>query len=201
MMNKWDERFSDEEFFYGEKPNAFFANYLASVKEKGRILLPAEGEGRNAVYAASQGWEVHAFDSSKVAQQKALDFALSEKVIINYELLDLANFVPRPGHYDMIALVFAHMHEGMRQVFHQKLIRSLKPGGIILVESFAKEQINNRSGGPPDINMLYSTEILKSDFFGLTILNLCQAKATLNEGHHKGEADLVRMIARKDKDA
>ena len=120
-MNKWDERFSDEEFFYGERPNVFFAEYILSLKNKGRLLLPAEGEGRNAVYAAAKGWEVHAFDSSKVAQQKALDFALSEKVVINYELLDLANFVPKPGHYDMIALIFAHMHEGMRQVFHQKV--------------------------------------------------------------------------------
>lgn len=199
-MNKWDERFSDEEFFYGEKPNHFFAEYISSLSTKGKLLLPAEGEGRNAVFAASLGWEVHAFDSSKVAQQKALDFALSEKVVINYELLDLANFVPRPGHYDMIALVFAHMHEGMRQVFHQKVIRSLKTGGIVLVESFAKEQIKNKSGGPPDINMLYSTEILKSDFFGLNILKLCQQKVTLDEGHHKGEADVVRMVARKDKD-
>ena len=199
-MNKWDERFSDEEFFYGEMPNVFFAEYILSLKNKGRLLLPAEGEGRNAVYAAAKGWEVHAFDSSKVAQQKALDFALSEKVVINYELLDLANFVPKPGHYDMIALIFAHMHEGMRQVFHQKVIRSLKKGGIVLVESFAKEQINNKSGGPPDINMLYSTEILKNDFFGLKILQLCQQKDTLDEGHHKGEADVVRMVARKDKD-
>ena len=199
-MNKWDERFSDEEFFYGERPNVFFAEYISSLKNKGKLLLPAEGEGRNAVYAAAQGWEVHAFDSSKVAQQKALDFALSEKVLINYDLLDLANFVPRPGHYDMIALIFAHMHEGMRQVFHQKVIRSLKRGGIVLVESFAKEQINNRSGGPPDINMLYSTEILKNDFFGLKILKLCQQKDTLDEGYHRGEADLVRMIARKETD-
>lgn len=199
-MNKWDERFSDEEFFYGERPNVFFAEYISSLKNKGKLLLPAEGEGRNAVYAASQGWEVHAFDSSKVAQQKALDYALSEKVIINYELLDLANFVPQPEHYDMIALIFAHMHEGMRQVFHHKVMRSLKKGGIVLVESFAKEQINNKSGGPPDVNMLYSTEILKNDFFGLKVLNLCQQKEMLDEGHHRGEADLVRMIARKDRD-
>ena len=198
MTNKWDERFSDEEFFYGEKPNAFFAEYLTSVKAKGRLLLPAEGEGRNAVFAATQGWEVHAFDSSKVAQQKALDFALSEKVVINYDLLDLANFVPMPGYYDMIALIFVHTPEGMRRVLHQKMINSLKAGGIVLIESFAKEQINNKSGGPPDVNMLFSTEILKNDFADLSILKLCQEKETLNEGHHKGEADLVRLVARKD---
>jgi len=196
-MNKWDERYSGEDFFYGENPNVFFAEYISTLENKGKLLLPAEGEGRNAVFAAMLGWEVHAFDSSKVAQQKALDFALSEKTIINYDLLDLANFVPKAGTYDMIALVFAHMHEGMRQVFHRKMIDSLKPGGIILVESFAKEQINNRTGGPPDIHMLYSTDILKADFSGLSILKLCHEKTFLNEGHHHGEADVVRLIARK----
>lgn len=198
MMNKWDERYSDEEFFYGEKPNKFFADYLTSVKDKGRILLPAEGEGRNAVFAASQGWEVHAFDSSKVAQQKALDFALSEKVVINYDLLDLANFVPKPEYYDMIALVFVHMPEGMRRILHQKVVSSIKVGGVVLVESFAREQINNKSGGPPDVNMLFSTDILKEDFADLSILKLCQEKTHLDEGHHHGEADLIRMIARKE---
>ncbi len=198
MMNKWDERFSDEEFFYGEKPNKFFAEYLTSIEEIGRILLPAEGEGRNAVFAAARGWDVYAFDSSKVAQQKALDFALSEKVLINYDLLDLANFVPKPEHYDLIALVFVHMPDGMRKIFHQKVINSLKVGGTLLIESFAKEQIHNKSGGPPDVNMLFSTDMLKADFSDLSILKLCQEKTALNEGHHHGEADLIRMIARKE---
>lgn len=196
-MNKWDERYSDEAFFYGEEPNQFFAETLRGMKEKGKLLLPAEGEGRNAVFAASLGWEVHAFDSSKVAQQKALDFALSEKVLINYELLDLANFVPHAETYDMIALVFAHVPEGMREVFHSKMAQSLKKGGILLVESFAKEQIHNNTGGPPDVHFLYSTEILKNDFAGFKVIKLCQQKTMLDEGRHSGEADVVRFIGEK----
>lgn len=198
-MNEWDKRYSDETFFYGNKPNEFFADYLTTVEKKGSLLLPAEGEGRNAVFAAAQGWEVHAFDSSKVAQQKALDFALSKKVVINYDYLDLANFVPKPGYFDMIALIFVHTPEGMRRILHQKLVDSLKVGGVILMESFAKEQINNKSGGPSDEHMLHSTEILKNDFSELTILKLCQQKTTLDEGRHHGVADVVRLIARKEK--
>jgi len=196
-MNKWDERFSSEDFFYGEDPNLFFANYINSIDQKGKLLLPAEGEGRNAVFAARQGWEVHAFDSSKVAQQKALDFALSEKVVIKYDFLDLANFVPQPETYDLIALVFVHMFEGMRQAFHNKMVQSLKKGGIILVESFAKEQINNNTGGPPDVQMLHSTDTLKKDFQGLEILKLCQEHVMLDEGRHHGMADVVRFIGQK----
>ncbi|MCF8367334.1 MAG: class I SAM-dependent methyltransferase [Bacteroidales bacterium] len=196
-MNKWDERFSSEEFFYGEEPNVFFAEYISSLQLKGKLLLPAEGEGRNAVFAAKLGWQVHAFDSSRVARQKALGYAHSKKVMIDYECFDMADFIPKPEMYDMVALVFAHLKQGIRELVHQKLVQSLKKGGIMLVESFAKEQIHNNTGGPPDINMLYSTEMMKKDFNGLKVLKLCQQSTTLKEGHHFGEADVVRFIGQK----
>jgi hypothetical protein len=193
-MNKWDERYSSKEFFYGEKPNVFFAEYLLSLPHKGRVLLPAEGEGRNAIFAAQQGWEVDAFDSSMVAMEKSLDFAYRKSVEIKYRLLDLANFIPMPNTFDMVALIFVHMPEGMRSVFHRKIVQSLKKGGIILVESFAKEQINNNTGGPPDVHMLHSIETIRNDFPEMKILKLCQEQVMLNEGRHHGLADVVRFI-------
>ena len=196
-VNKWDIRFSGDEFFYGEKPNRFFAVYLDGLNERGKLLLPAEGEGRNAVYAAKKGWHVDAFDSSSVARQKALGFAARKKVAINYTLLDVSNFAPEPQTYDLIALVFLHLPEGMRKRFHRQVIESLKPGGRVLIESFEKKQIHNHSGGPPDVNLLYSKKILEEDFAGLNIIDLFEAHEHLNEGHHHGPADLVRMIGKK----
>lgn len=193
-MNKWDERFSSKDFFYGEKPNVFFAEYLLSLPHKGRLLLPAEGEGRNAIFAAQQGWEVDAFDSSRVAMEKSLDFAYRKSVDVKYRLLDLANFIPMPNTFDMVALIFVHMPEAMRSVFHRKMVQSLKKGGIILVESFAKEQINNNSGGPQDVHMLHSIETVRNDFPDMKILKLCQEQIMLNEGHHHGVSDVVRFV-------
>jgi len=194
-MNPWDSRFSSDHFFYGTEPNIFFAEFIKTSKKPGKILLPAEGEGRNAVFAANSGWEVDAFDSSSVARRKALDFASRENVSINYNLLDINNFVPVPNKYDLIALVFVHLPEIVRIPFHQKLVTSLKTGGTLLIEAFAKEQIHNNTGGPKDIDMLFSTDILQQDFAKLTIKKLSREKVFLDEGHHYGQSEVVRMIA------
>lgn len=197
-MNQWDIRFNTIQFIYGTEPNGFFSGFLKTQNIPGKLLLPAEGEGRNAVFAAKSGWEVDAFDSSSVARKKALDFASREKVSINYDLLDLNNFITKPGYYNMVAIIFVHHPEENRVQFHQKIVQSLKKGGVVLVEAFAKEQLNNNSGGPPDINKLYSTDILRKDFAGLTIQKLSHEKTFLDEGQHRGMAEVVRLIAVKD---
>lgn len=197
-MNLWDQRYNSSGFLYGKEPNLFFAEFLLSQKTAGKILLPAEGEGRNAVFAAESGWEVVAFDSSTVAREKALKYADESGVKIKYELSDLKDFQPQPDEYDVIASVFAHVAPDMREQFHRKLVLSLKPGGYICVVAFAKEQLLNDSGGPKEENMLYSTEILKSDFQGLTIFKLCHEKVYLDEGRHSGLADIVGLIGKKE---
>jgi SAM-dependent methyltransferase len=197
-MNMWDARYSGQDFFYGREPNIFFKQFLSIQIKTGKLLLPAEGEGRNAVYAAKLGWDVDAFDSSKVARENTLKFANEEDVNVNYTLHDIAAYVPGIDKYDLIALVFVHLPEGLRNAFHQQMVKSLKPGGTLLVESFAKEQINNSSGGPQDINMLFSAEILKNDFSELTIEKLYQEQVFLDEGHHHGRADVVRFVGVKE---
>jgi SAM-dependent methyltransferase len=196
-MNFWDSRFGGEDFLYGKEPNAFFAEFLSSIDKKGKLLLPAEGEGRNAIFAAKSGWEVTALDSSAVGREKALKFAEEEGVGIEYEILDLKNFEHQPDQFDFIAIIFGHFPSAFRQDLHQKFIKSLKPGGHILIEAFAKEQINNTTGGPQDIDMLYSLPLLEEDFSGLSFKKLSYEKVFLNEGKHHGWADVVRFIGMK----
>ena len=193
-MNFWDSRFGGEDFLYGKEPNAFFAEFLSSIDKKGRLLLPAEGEGRNAIFAAKSGWEVTALDSSAVGREKALKFARDEGVEIEYEILDLQNFEARPDQFDFIAIIFGHFPSAFRQDLHQKFIKSLKSGGHILIEAFAKEQLGNESGGPQDIDMLFSMPLLEEDFSGLSIIKLSYEKVFLNEGKHHGWADVIRFI-------
>lgn len=193
-MNFWDSRFGGEDFLYGKEPNAFFAEFLSTIEKKGKLLLPAEGEGRNAIFAAKSGWEVTALDSSAVGREKALKFAEEAGVEIEYEILDLRNFEPRPHQYDFIAIIFGHFPSAFRQDLHQKFIKSLKSGGHILIEAFAKEQLGNESGGPQDVDMLYSLPLLEEDFSGLSIIKLSYEKVFLNEGKHHGWADVVRFI-------
>ncbi len=196
--NRWDARYAAEAFYYGEHPNVFFAGQLHQLKTPGRILLPAEGSGRNAIYAAELGWQVDAFDASRVARQKALDFARHRLVTINYSTANLEDFDPDPDQYDVAAAIYVHLPEAIRKKFHLQLAKAIKPGGVVIVEAFDKEQIKRDSGGPPDIQLLYSTECLREDFEGVLELKmLCRQQVHLTEGRHLGIGEVVRYVGMK----
>jgi len=196
MKTLWNERYAQKEYVYGRQPNEFLKNYIDNYKS-GSLLLPAEGEGRNAVYAAKRGWEVYAVDYSIEGQKKAFEWAEQNSVKISYEVADLSEW-QCDLELDAIALIYAHFTPKKRSVIHQKLINNLKPGGTIILEAFSKKQIEYDSGGPKDPEMLYNTDLLKFDFSSLQIDFLQERLIELNEGRfHLGEASIIRMIARK----
>ena len=196
MQQFWDQRYAENETVYGNEPNKFFKLFI-DLHKPGTLLLPAEGEGRNAVYAASKGWQVDAFDFSQVAREKALDFARGERVVINYELKNIADF--KAGkQYDAVGLIFVHLPEVLRKKFHQEVYNSIKPGGFMVLEAFAKEQVNMESGGPRDAMLLYDAPSLCNDFPFLHMLSCEQKEILLDEGdYHKGKASVLRMIGQR----
>lgn len=197
MENLWDQRYASEAYVYGTEPNEWFVEKL-SILKPGKILLPAEGEGRNAVWAASQGWQVTAFDQSFEGKAKALKLAATKGVQINYLLKDLRCYRTEENSFDAIALIYAHMPLEYRSKVHKELIKFLKPGGCLILEAFSKAQLPNNSGGPKDIEMLYSSAELKSDFSEMKILEFLDIRLHLEEGQsHKGIADVLRLFARK----
>ena len=196
MQQFWDQRYAENETAYGYRPNKFFKQFIDQHKP-GTILLPAEGEGRNAVYAAGKGWQVDAFDFSEVARQKALDFARSEKVAVNYELKDIADFKATKK-YDAVALIYVHLPDHLRKKFHQEIYNSIKPGGYLIFEAFAKEQAELESGGPRDTALLYDAATLCSDFPFLHLISCGQKEILLDEGdYHKGKASVLRIIGQR----
>ncbi len=201
-MNKfggkfWDERYSSIEFVYGTEPNSFFKDELNKLKT-GNILLMGEGEGRNAVYAAVKGWNVDAVDFSIIAKEKALKLAEENSVSINYEIADLSEYKLKSIYYDVAAIIFLHLNPKIRNVTHAKVVDSLKPGGTLILEVYEKGQLGKDSGGPQNIDMLYSKEELKNDFNNMKIIELEKKVINLNESEqHKGEAVVLRLIAVK----
>ncbi|MEZ0486734.1 class I SAM-dependent methyltransferase [Fibrella aquatica] len=195
MNEFWNTRYSSPIYAYGTQPNAFFSECLQPLKP-GRMLLPAEGEGRNAVYAAQQGWAVDAFDFSEAARDKALQLAGGACVSIRYNISTLQDFTVPENTYDLIGLVYVHMPPAERSAFHQRLISWLKPSGRIVLEAFHKEQLGRNSGGPQNSDMLYSRTELLQDFKGLDILQLEEVYTDLDEGpFHHGTACVLRMVA------
>lgn len=197
MKEFWNSKYSTIEYIYGTEPNAYFKSLIDNYKP-GSILLPGDGEGRNAVYAAKKGWQVTAFDYSTAAKEKAEKLAKKEHVKINYIVSDIKNFSVETK-FDLISIIFLHLHPDIRSLAHHNLINHLKPGGKIIMECYAKEQLEYRSGGPGNIDLLYSKEILEHDFQELNIQQLIQEEIFHSEGtHHQGKASVLRMIAQKD---
>jgi len=193
----WDERYKANEYVYGIEPNAFFKEKLSTLTPK-HILLPAEGEGRNAVFASLKGWQVTAFDASIEGKRKAEALALKNKVTIDYQLYSYQEMNFKPDSFDAIALIYTHMPYELRKVVHSKLINYLKPGGHIILEGFSKEQIKNNSGGPKDLEMLFDVSELEQEFKSFSELQISQEEIILSEGpFHDGKASVIRLFAKK----
>lgn len=195
QMNQfWDERYRTEQYVYGKRPNSFFSEQMKKL-EPGRMLLPGEGEGRNAAYAAMLGWEVEAFDQSSVGQNKALALAFEQGVEISYKVDSLEAFRFVPNHYDAVGLFFFHTDPASRLYLHRKVCESLKPGGVLILEAFHKEQVKNDTGGPKDPNLLFDEKTLSSDFASFNTHFLEKRELLLDEGpFHQGEASVIRFL-------
>jgi SAM-dependent methyltransferase len=198
MKDMWEKRYAADEYAYGEEPNVFFKACLDGLPAPGRLLLPAEGEGRNAVYAARRGWKVDAFDFSAAAREKALRLAERYGVHINYEVADYETAHIEPEAYDAVALIFAHKHESIRRAVHRRLVSALKPGGHLFLEAYSQDQLAYGTGGPPDEQLLYTLGDLREDFSELDIVRLEKVEAEIHEGrYHTGLASVVRLVARR----
>jgi SAM-dependent methyltransferase len=195
-MNFWDKKYKSIEKGYGLEPNEFFKQNIYN-KEVGRMLLPGEGEGRNAIYAAKLGWDVTAFDMSIVAKQNALLYAKEHGIRINYLVEDVESFSSSQK-FDLISIVYLHLFPDQRSKFHTKLSTMLKNNGKLIMEVFSKDQLSNNSGGPKDVQLLYSLDDIKNDFTDNRIEYLQQEEIILNEGDwHQGKANVIRAIITK----
>lgn len=195
--NFWDDRYSTDEFIYGKEPNEFFKENIDKLPP-GKLLLPGEGEGRNAVYAARLGWIVDATDQSKVAKLKAEKLANEFGVKINYSVCDIKDYIFKENYYDAAAVIFFHKPMEMRPEIHRKIVNSLKTNGVLIFEMFNKEQLGRDTGGPQNYDMLYSTEDIERDFSSLKSLFLENKMIYLDEGpKHSGEASVLRYVGIK----
>jgi SAM-dependent methyltransferase len=200
--NRWNERYSKKEFAYGEEPNNYLKRELDKLKV-GTILFPAEGEGRNAVYAAKMGWNVLAFDISDEGKKKALQFATSNNVKIDYEVGELETLDYKKDQFDVIALIYAHFPADIKSYYHTVLNTYLRKGGILIFEAFSKSHLDfvqkdEKIGGPKDIDSLFSIAEIQSDFPDYDFEELTEIEIELNEGlFHNGKGSVIRCVGRK----
>lgn len=196
----WDERYSAEEFVYGEAPNEFLRGNLGRLPV-GRTLCLAEGEGRNAVFLAEAGHDVLAVDQSAVGLAKAERLAGDRGVTIRTEVADLATFDPGEKAWDAVVSISAHLPSAVRRELHRRVASGLRPGGVFILEAYTPAQHATAGlGGPPpgQEDMLMSLAALREELAGLEEVHGTELVRDVNEGaFHKGPGAVVQFIARR----
>ncbi len=193
----WNNRYGGGKYLFGKNPNEYLKSKL-DILTANNILLPGDGEGRNAIYAAQNGWNVTSVDFSKIALERAREFANKSDVKINFVFKNLITEELPKNQFDVIGISFLHFNGTNKLIVHQKLNKALKVGGYVIFECFSESQTKINTGGPRKKDSLYNTEELKRYYPNFEFLELEDTKVVLNEGNaHIGNAYVVRMFARK----
>ena len=197
IQARWDARFNEHPFTYGQTPVELFEEQLSKISSPGSVLLPAEGEGRHALFAAKKGWKVTAFDLSRVGRENTLQLAEKENLDIEYSLSGVLEFTSAE-HFDLLGLFYAHWPAALRRKAHRHVQHFLKPGGQLVLQAFSKAQIDLNSGGPKNLDMLFSLEELQEDFHQIHWSLAAEKEHILDEGpFHQGPAQLIQLIGVK----
>lgn len=193
----WDEEYSVDEYVYGELPNDFLLEMTASLK-KGKALCLAEGEGRNAVHLARQGFSATAVDFSRVGLAKADKLAHEAGVSIQTVFADLANYTIEDGVWDSIVSISCHLHQDLRRRIHRDVVAGLKEGGTFLLEAYTPKQLEFGTGGPPSAEYLMELATLREELDGLEFIHGKELVRDVVEGiNHTGKGSVVQVLARK----
>ena len=195
-FERWESRFGADGYLFGTAPNAFLASQRDRLPQHGRALAVADGEGRNGVWLAEHGLDVVSIDFSPAAQAKARALAASRGVTIATEQADLSMWEWPTDAYDVIVVIFAQPLD--REPLFAGVRRALRPGGLLLLEGYTPRQLIYKTGGPADVERLYTREMLERGFAGFSELLIHEYDAEINEGEgHGGMSAVIDLIATK----
>ena len=197
-MNKefWNERYGQEDFAYGIKPNDFLKSQ--HFNQGAKLLCLAEGEGRNGVFLAKMGCDVTCVDYSEAGISKMKKFATENHVEIQTICADLNDFDLGENQWDGIIVIFGHFPVELRKKVHSQLFKALKPSGKLILEAYNKNQMDFKTGGPMNLEMLYSKEELSGDFKDFEKISINEFIREVQEGaFHFGKAGVVQVVGEK----
>ena len=198
----WNERYSETEYIFGTEPNDFLKENFQKIPAGGKVLCLAEGEGRNAVFLAEQGYQVTAMDMSEVGLNKALKLAQDRGVQITTQVADLADYDFGEWQWDSIVSIWAHLPEAVRQHVHAQIVPALKPNGMFILEAYTEQQLTmDAVGGPPATQRerFGSLAVLRSELAELEEITGTEKQRMISEGkRHQGLSAVVQFLAKKD---
>jgi 2-polyprenyl-3-methyl-5-hydroxy-6-metoxy-1,4-benzoquinol methylase len=172
----WSRYYLDPNSNFNHAPNAFLME-MVKGRQPGVALDYGMGQGRNAIYLASLGWDVWGFDPAEggiaIAQKRAKELGLT----LHTSAVRDSDYDFGKQRFDLILFSWT-----MPVVPVEKVVDSLKPGGIVVME--CGPEFNNRRNAM--LHLFDSLEILHYE--------IVRDKADFNG---RREIDVVRLVARE----
>lgn len=195
----WNQRFAGDEYLFGRKPNEYLKAKAPQLPAGGSVLCVADGEGRNSVWLARQGFQVRAFDVSDVGVAKARKLASEAAVSVDHTVVDCEQFNWAAQRHDGVVAVFVQFADPeMRARLFANMVHALKPGGVLILQGYTPKQLEYKTGGPGQLSHLYTAELIREAFKDLRIVDLVEYEAELDEGvRHAGRSALLGLVATK----
>ena len=194
---QWEQRYGADEYLYGTEPNEFLRDH-ADELPPGRVLCLAEGEGRNAVFLAGRGFEVHSIDLTSAGVDKTMRLAAARGVEVQARTGDLADADLGHGSWSGIVSVFAHVPPDVRRALHRRVVDALAPGGVLLLEAYTPDQVGRGTGGPPIAELTMTLAGLREELDGLDVVLGQELVRDVVEGSgHSGPGAVVQLVARR----
>jgi 2-polyprenyl-3-methyl-5-hydroxy-6-metoxy-1,4-benzoquinol methylase len=194
----WDERYAQEGYLFGIEPNDFLLSQRNLLKPGMSCLAVADGEGRNGVWLAQQGLKVLSVEASPVALEKARNLAQQRGVTVEFEQADLVQWEWGKNRFDVVVAIFIQFAPpALREQMFAGIKRTLKPGGLLLLQGYTPRQLEYKTGGPPVAENMYTEALLRKAFGDMEILHLREHNDVIREGvAHSGMSALIDMVAR-----
>ncbi len=198
-IKHWDDRYGSDDYLFGTEPNDFLTSVADKIQDNGDVLCLADGEGRNGLYLAKEGHKVTSIDLSPVGLAKAEKLAAAHDVTITTEVADLSERSLGENAWDCIVSIFFHIPPAVRDIVYPNIIKGLKPGGLLILESYTPRQLEFGTGGPPFAELMLTEDDVRSAFSALNIEHCKELERNVVEGSgHTGQASVVQLLARKE---
>lgn len=198
-LERWQQRFAAPGYLFGTAPNEFLKRHAHLLKKGEKALAIADGEGRNGVFMAELGLDVLSVDFSPNAQEKARKLAAERGVTLKIEQADILNWDWPEEAFDVVAAIFFQFvgPDGRDKIF-AGIKKTLKLGGLLLLEGYGPKQLEYKTGGPSALENLYTREQLEEAFADFSSIDVREYDAEIDEGPgHGGMSGLVDLVGRK----
>jgi SAM-dependent methyltransferase len=196
--SRWDQRYGAPEYFYGTAPNDFLREQVTALPVGGRVLCLGDGEGRNGVFLAEQGFEVVSLDASAVGLAKARHLALAHGVALGVVHADLEHYAIEALAWDGIVSIWCHLPRMLRRRVHREVVAGLRPSGALVIVAYTPAQLAFDTGGPRDPELLPTLAELRAELEGLRFETAIERERQVEEGRaHRGLSAVVEIVARQ----